>query len=227
MIPIELTDSRKLNCSWIVSGAFTVDWVGHDEAGESQGAQPAWYIWPDKTGHTHAHTHCGDWHRYQLAKLFCGEWECCTETEIVRLSDCIKGVCVCVSFSNEVLFQFPFDRPQASRVQDAGVDNFMHKFIPCVSLSVCVYLCAPSVCVWVCVRVCASWLTEIRVRYFLPPHLFVLTVPRPPLTWLVSSPASHPTPACTLPPPFGLLRWSLITYPLRSCLGGWWWWLCI
>lgn len=74
----------------------------------------------------------------------------------MRLSDCIKGVCVCVcvSFSNEVLFQFPFDRPQASRVQDAGVDNFMHKFIPCVSLCVCVYLCAPSVCV--CARFMAD-----------------------------------------------------------------------
>jgi len=43
---------------------------------------------------------------------------------------------------NEVLFQFPFDRPQTSRKsggrrgagQDAGVDNFMHKFIVCAGL---------------------------------------------------------------------------------------------
>lgn len=54
----------------------------------------------------------------------------------------------------------------------------MHKFIPCV----CVFVYV-SVCVCVCVGQSrgASWLTETRVRYFLPPHLFVLTVALSPL----------------------------------------------
>jgi len=84
--------------------------------------------------------------RYQLAKIFCGEWEFCTEAQIV----CI---------SNEVLFQFPFDRPQTQDEHRTRAPT-----ISCIN--------SFPMCMW-----CASWLTEIRVRYFLPSHLFVLTAP--------------------------------------------------
>lgn len=109
---------------------------------------------------------------------------CLTASRVCVCVCVCPSVCQCVClFPMRFCFNFlSIGHRQAEYRTRASTISCINSFRVCLSvcLSVCVSVC--YLCVYVCVRVCASWLTEIRVRYFLPPHLFVLTIPFPPLS---------------------------------------------